>query len=433
LHSVEFWQKRQEKPQHKKGEITHMSQKPLAGITVLDLTRYLAGPYCTLLLAGLGAEVIKIEPPGKGDLHRTFPPFVGPKGAAGKPQTADDMGVFMLHRARNKKSITLNLYRPEGREIFKSLCRKADIVVENYSPGVMDEMGVSYPTLRELNPNLILCSISGFGQTGPLRDWRAYDPVIQSMSGLASVTGYQDRPPTRCGAAISDTIAPLFAIIGILSALRRREQGGGGEWVDIAMLDTSFFLQPDILELLNGGIQPQRRGNMHPAGTPLNTYPTRDGFVTVAVTTDKNWECLLTALGREELKSDSRFATPLARREQIPFIDEMVGTWMKERTTADAAAHLQRHEVPAGPVNTMPELLTHEQLQAREMVVDLTLPSAGTLPGVKGFGMPIHFVNNPVQFDRPAPLLGEHNQEVYGDGLGLDAATLADLQAKGVI
>ena len=212
-----------------------MMQKPLSGVVVLDLTRYLAGPYCTLLLAGLGAEVIKIEPPGKGDLHRRFPPFVGPKGAAGQPQTTEDMGVFMLHRARNKKSITLDLYHPEGRELFKALCHKADVVVENYSPGVMDEMGASYATLRELHPGLILCSISGFGQTGPLRNWRAYDPVIQSMSGLAS-TGYADRPPTRCGAAISDTVAPLFAIIGILAALRRREQTGAGEWVDIARL-----------------------------------------------------------------------------------------------------------------------------------------------------------------------------------------------------
>jgi formyl-CoA transferase len=343
------------------------------------------------------------------------------------------MGVFMLHRARNKKSITLDLYHPEGRELFKALCRKADIVVENYAPGVMEEMGASYATLRELNPRLILCSISGFGQTGPLRDWRAYDPVIQSMSGLASVTGYADRPPTRCGAAISDTVAPLFAIIGILSALRRRDQTGTGEWVDIAMLDTSFFLQPDLLEMLNGGIKPRRRGNTHAAGTPLNTYPTRDGFVTVAVATDKNWQCLLTALGREDLNSDLRFATPLSRREHIQFIDEMVATWLQDRTTADAVEILQGNEVPAGPVHALPELLTNTQLQARQMVVDLKHPSAGPLPGVKGFGMPIHFVEHPVQFDQPAPLLGAHNEEIYGDVLGLDTTTLAALRDKGVI
>lgn len=408
-------------------------QKPLAGIMVLDLTRYLAGPYCTLLLAGLGAEVIKIEPPGKGDLHRRFPPFVGPKGASGKPQTPEDMGVFMLHRGRNKKSITLDLYQPEGRELFTALCRKADIVVENYSPGVMEEMGASYATLKELNPRLVLCSISGFGQTGPLRDWRAYDPVIQSMSGLASVTGYEDKPPTRCGAAISDTVAPLFAIIGILSALRRRDQTGVGEWVDIAMLDTSFFLQPDLMEMLNGGIEPRRRGNTHAAGTPLNTYPTRDGFVTVAVTTDKNWQCLLTALGRGDLQNDPRFATPLSRREHIQVIDEMVASWLKDRATVDAVEILQGNEVPAGPVHTLPELRTNPQLQAREMVVDLAHPSAGLLPGVKGFGMPIHFVENPVQFDQPAPLLGAHNEEIYGKVLGLNSTTLAALREKGVI
>lgn len=410
-----------------------MAQKPLAGIVVLDLTRYLAGPYCTLLLGGLGAEVIKIEPPGKGDLHRRFPPFVGPQGATSQPKSADDMGVFMLHRARNKKSITLDLYHPEGRELFKALCRRADVVVENYSPGVMDEMEMSYEVLRELNPGLILCSISGFGQNGPLRDWRAYDPVIQSMSGLASVTGYADRPPTRCGAAISDTVAPLFAVIGILTALRRRDQSGAGEWVDIAMLDTSFFLQPDLLELLNGGIAPQRRGNTHPAGTPLNTYPTRDGFVTVAVTTDKNWHCLLSALQREDLKTDARFATLLTRREHVHVIDEMVAEWVRDRTTAEAAAVLQQHEVPAGPVQTLPQLLTDPHLRARQMVVDLEHPSAGLLPNAKGFGMPIRFVDHPLQFDQPAPLLGAHNEEIYGKVLGIDAATLADLQAKGVI
>jgi len=410
-----------------------MTQKPLAGLVVLDLTRYLAGPYCTLLLAGLGAEVIKIEPPGKGDLHRRFPPFIGPKGASGKPQTDEDMGVFMLHRARNKKSITLDLYQPEGRGLFKELCRKADVVVENYSPGVMAEMEAGYPELQKLNPGIILCSISGFGQTGPLRDWRAYDPVIQSMSGLASVTGYPDRPPTRCGAAISDTVAPLFAVIGILSALRRREHGGTGEWVDIAMMDTSFFLQPDLLELLNGGIEPQRRGNTHVAGTPLNTYPTRDGFVTVAVTTGKNWECLLTALGRQDLKTDARFATPLSRRQNIQFIDTMLAAWLQEQATNEAVQHLQHSEVPAGAVQTIPELLTHPQIQARQMIVDLIHPSAGILPGAKGFGMPIKFVGNPLQFDSPAPLLGAHNQEVYGERLGVSAAQLSELREKKVI
>jgi CoA:oxalate CoA-transferase len=297
----------------------------------------------------------------------------------------------------------------------------------------MDDMGASYGTLRALNPGLILCSISGFGQSGPLRDWRAYDPVIQSMSGLASVTGYADRPPTRCGAAISDTVAPLFAIIGILTALRRREQTGAGEWVDIAMLDTSLFLQPDLLELLNGGIEPRRRGNTHAAGTPLNTYPARDGFVTVAVTTDKNWRCLLAALGRDDWQTDARFATPLSRREHIDVIDEMVAEWIKDRTTAEAVAVLQRNEVPAGPVHTLPELLSHSHLQARQMVVDLEHPSAGLLPGVKGFGMPIRFVEHPVQFDQPAPLLGAHNEEIYGTMLGLDATALAELRDKGVI
>jgi formyl-CoA transferase len=410
-----------------------MTQKPLSGVVVLDLTRYLAGPYCTLLLGGLGADVIKIEPPGKGDLHRRFPPFGGPQGASYQQQTADDMGVTLLHRARNKKSITLDLYHPEGRELFKALCRKADVVVENYSPGVMNEMGVSYPVLKEVHPGLILCSVSGFGQTGPLREWRAYDPVIQSMSGIASVTGFPDRPPVRCGAAISDTVAPLFAVIGILAALRRREHTGAGEWVDVAMLDTSFFLLPELLEYLNGGQEPRRRGNSHAAGTPLNTYPTRDGFVTIAVATDKNWECLLAALGREDLKADARFATPLSRREHIRVIDELVTDWMAQRSTAEAVTVLQQHEVPAGPVHTLPELLTHPHLQARHMVIDLEHPVTGPIPGAKGFGMPIRFIEHPLQFDQPAPLLGAHNEEIYKNVLGVSDAALEELRAKRVI
>lgn len=410
-----------------------MANKPLSGITVLDLTRYLAGPYCTLLLGGLGAEVIKVEPPDRGDLHRINPPFGGPQGAGYQKQTADDIGLTHLHRARNKHSITLNLRLPEGQELFRDLCRQVDVVVENYSPGVLDQIGIGYAVLRNINPRLILCSISGFGQTGPLREWRAYDPVIQAMSGIASVTGYPDRPPVRCGAAVSDTVAPLFGVIGILAALRQRDETGQGEWVDVAMLDTSAFLLPELLEYLSGGLEPQRRGNDHPAGTPLNTYPTRDGYVTVAVATDKDWGCLLSALGREELRTDKRFANRLARREHIQIIEDMLTAWLAERTAAEAVTTLQQHQVPAGPVQTLPEVTNSPQLQARQMIVELEHPTSGPMPDTKGFGMPIRFTQNPLSFDQPAAQLGAHNQDVYRRLLGLSTEAVADLRHRGVI
>jgi crotonobetainyl-CoA:carnitine CoA-transferase CaiB-like acyl-CoA transferase len=407
--------------------------KPLSGVIVLDLTRYLTGPYCTFLLGGLGAEVIKIEAPVGKEKSRERPPYGGLKGAGFVRQTPDDMNLGLLHRARNKKSLTLNLRHQEGMRLFKELCCKADIVVENYAPGVLERMGIDYPVLRDLNPRLILCSISGFGQTGPLREWRAYDGVIQAMSGISSITGYPDQPPVRCGAAISDTTAPLFAVIGLLAALRQREQTGHGEWVDISMLDTSLFHLPEILELFMAGTEPQQRGNDHTVGTPFNNYEASDGYVAVSVVTDSDWENLLTAIGREDLLTDERFATRISRRQHVEAIGTIVGDWIKQRSKAEAGEILQRHRVPAGPVLTLPEVMTNQQIRARQMVVDLDHPTQGSLPGMKGLGMPIRFVERPCEFDQPAPLHGAHNAEVYQRLLGLESEALEALRSKGVI
>jgi formyl-CoA transferase len=406
---------------------------PLQGLLVLDLTRYLAGPYCTLLLGWLGAEVVKVEPPGSGDSFRQRPPFGGPRGVSLTRETEDDIGMAMLHRARNKKSITLNLRSPDGVELLKRLCARADVVVENFAPGTLEAMGLGFPVLQAQNPRLILCSISGFGQDGPYREWRAYDPVIQAMSGIASVTGYPDRPPLRCGAAVSDITAPLFAVMGILGALRLREKTGRGEWVDISMQDCSLFLLPDVLEFLAAGIIPERMGNAHPGSVPFNVYRARDGYLSLCVVTAREWESLLAALGREELAADPRFAGLLERREHREEIDGMVQEWVEKRTVAEAVETLQAHHVPAGPVLSLPELLRDTHLARREMVVDLTHPTHGPMPGVKGLGMPVKFVHHPLAPDRPAPALGAHNGEIYGRLLGLDAAGLSDLAGRGVI
>jgi CoA:oxalate CoA-transferase len=407
--------------------------KPLDGIVVLDLTRFLAGPYCTLLLAGLGAEVIRVEPP-EGDLYRGHPPFGGPKGTSLTRQTDDDLGLALLHRMRGKKSVTLNLRTPAGVDLFHRLAARADVVVENFLPGTVEQMGIGFADLQAVNPRLILCSISGFGQNGPYRDWRAFDPVVQAMSGISSVTGYADRPPVRCGAALSDTSASLYGVIGILSALRARERTGHGDWVDVAMLDGSFFLLPDVLEFVTAGGEPERRGNGHPSTVPFNVYRARDGWITVAAVAPREWLNVLRALGRPELASDPRFDPSAAsRRAHREEIDALVQEWVGQRTAVEAVQILQAHQIAAGPVRDLREAFDDEHLHARDMVVPLEHPVHGPVPGARGVGMPIKFLRHPAAFDQPAPTLGAHNQEIYGQFLGLGDPDLESLREQGVI
>jgi len=407
--------------------------KPLAGLVVLDLTRFLAGPYCTMLLGGLGAEVIKVEQRDGAAVHRNRPPFGGPKGASLNKQTEDDISLTHLQRSRSKKSITLNLRHPEGKELFLRLCEKADIVVENYAAGTLERMGFTFPLLQARNPRLILCSISGFGQHGPRREWRAYDPIIQAASGITSMTGYPDRPPVRAGAAVSDTTTPLVAVIGILSALQLREKTGQGEWVDISMQDSSFFLLPEIIEFLSAGDIPQRSANAHVSGAPFNNYQARDGYVSLCAMTASDWGKLIVAIGREDLANDQRFANLIARRDHREEVDAIVQEWIGQRTVTEAVEYLQQQGVPAGPVLSPEDLVNDEHLAARNMVIDLEHPVHGPIPGAKAIGMPIKFLNNPVQFDQPAPALGQHNEEIYGRFFGFDRAKLAKLKEQDII
>jgi crotonobetainyl-CoA:carnitine CoA-transferase CaiB-like acyl-CoA transferase len=407
--------------------------KPLEGIVVLDLTRFLAGPYCTLLLAGLGAEVIRVEPPG-GDQYRERSPFGGAKGANLDRQAEDDIGMTVLHRWRNKKSVTLNLRDRRGVEMLLPMCARADVLVENYLPGTLERMGLGYPTLEAANPRLVVCSISGFGQTGPNRDWRAFDPIVQAMSGVSSVTGFADKPPVRAGAAISDTSASLYGTIGILAALQARQKTGKGDWIDVAMLDGTFFLLAEVLEYVTSGVEPARRGNGHQGAVPFNTYQAKDGWVSVCVVTTEEWMHLLGAMGKTDLAADPRFAaSPHSRYAHRDDIDALIGGWVAERTVGEAIETLQKHRVPAGPVRTLPEVFADEGMRAREMVVGLEHPTHGPIPGALGAGMPIKFQRHAAGFDAPAPLLGAHNAEVYGRLLGLGAAELAKLGAEGVI
>ena len=313
------------------------------------------------------------------------------------------------------------------------LCEKADVVVENFAAGTMDRMELGFPVLQARNPRLILCSISGFGQHGPRRAWRAYDPIIQAVSGITSVTGYPDRDPVRCGAAVSDTTTPLYAVIGILSALQLREKTGQGEWVDMSMQDGSFFLLPEIMEFLAAGDEPQRLANAHVSGAPFNVYQAKDGHVSLCAVTQNDWRKLLAAIGRTELESDPRFANLISRRDHREVVDQIVQEWIGQRTVIEAVEHLQKSQVPAGPVLSPTDLLHDEHIKARGMVVDMQLPRGGSIPGVKGIGMPIKFTRNPVTFDQPAPGVGEHNEELYGRLLGMDRSQVLALKEQGII
>ena len=310
--------------------------KPLEGLIVLDLTRFLAGPYCAMLLGGLGAEVIKVEAPEGEESFRNRPPYGGKMGAGLKKQADDDISLSVLHRGRNKKSITLNLRHPEGKALFLQLCAKADVLVENFAAGTLERMGFGFPVLQECNPRLILCSISGFGQSGPRRAWRAYDPIIQAAAGVVSVTGYADRPPVRAGAAISDTTTPLVGVIGVLSALQLREKTGKGEWVDVSMQDSSFFLLPEIIEFMMAGDEPRRQANAHVSGAPFNVYEAKDGYVSVCAVSAADWRKLIAALDRKDLEQDPRFSNLLKRREHREEVDAIVQEWIGQRTVTEA-------------------------------------------------------------------------------------------------
>ncbi|MFP6681974.1 MAG: CoA transferase [Gammaproteobacteria bacterium] len=407
--------------------------KPLEGLRVLDLTRYLAGPYCTMLLGGLGAEVIKIERPGRGDIYRNRAPFGGPMGVSSSRQTPQDVGLGLVHRARNKKSITLNLHESEGQEILRSLCKNIDVVVENYSPGIMADMGCDYETLKVLNEKIIVCSISGFGQNGPLRDWRAYDPIAQAMGGIMAITGFADKAPVRCGAAIADTVAPLVAVIGILSALLRRGITGKGDWVDVAMLDVLAFLLPEVIEFYQAGMMEFPLENRHPGGVPFNTFAASDGHVSLACITDKDWYALLHAMDRKDLLADPRFTDVAGRRSHLETVEGIVTEWTGKQKRDAVVATLQQYKVVCGPVMTLDEVMRSAQLRARGMFPGLELPTGETIPNAVGAGMPIRFTEGPLKFDKAAPQLGEHNAAVYRDLAGIDESALEGLGRRGIV
>jgi len=408
--------------------------KPLNGIRILDLTQFLAGSYCTMVLAGLGAEVIKIERPGSGEPARLNPPYAGPNGVNLSRQGWEDISLSILKRCRNKKAITLNIQKPQGKELFLRLVKKADVVVENFRPGTMQKIGLSYPVMSEVNPEIIYCSLTGFGTKGVYANLPAFDIVIQAISGAMCTNGYPDGPPTKTGMAVSDLAGGLFSCIGILSALEYRRKTGKGQQVDVSMLGAilSFMLDeaPDFW--LTQGQSP-RSGSRLTRLTPFNVFKAGDGYFVIASGSNDHWVKILKAMGMDHLTADERYKDIPDRIERADEVDALINSWAGKISVRDALAALESQSIPCAPVREIPEVVSDQNLIEEKSVISVNHPLCGEVAGIKAAGIPLEFSLSEAGFDLPAPVVGQNNDEIYGKVLGLDAATMSQLGGQGVI
>ncbi len=392
--------------------------QPLTGLKVLDLGRALAGPFCGLMLADMGAEVIKIEPPGKGDDSREWPPLQGGESC------------YFVSFNRNKRSIAIDLGTPAGQALFRDLARDADVVLENYRLGVMERWGLGHEALRALNPRLIYCSITGFGRTGPFAAKPVTDIFMQAFSGLMSVTGEPGGPPMRIGVSLCDLTAGLYAALGVLGALQARERTGQGQLVDTSLLETQMsYVSYLFTSFLSTGNVPGPLGSGHLSIVPYQAFRTRDGWATLATFNDRLWQRACVAMGTEHLARDPRFLTNVLRlqhkAELIPLLEAVFLT----RTTDEWVALMEANDVPLAPVNTIDRLVHHPQVVAREMIQEIDHPTAGRL-GI--FGFPLKFSDTPCAYRHHPPTLGQHTREVLAEH-GLDEAAIEALLQDRVV
>jgi crotonobetainyl-CoA:carnitine CoA-transferase CaiB-like acyl-CoA transferase len=408
--------------------------RPLEGIRVLDLTVALAGPYAALLLGGLGAEVIHIESPGGGDVARTNPPFIGPRGVAFGAKAEDEVSLSIVNRGRNKKSVTLDLKSAKGREIFFRLVEQSDVVIENLSEGAAQRLGVGYEDVCLINPRIVYASISAFGEPSVYPGLKGMDILVQALSGLMEVTGFSDGPPTRVGVPIADMVTPLFAINGLLAALIQRGRTGEGQHVQVAMLDClASIMAEEHFDLPAEPDAPTRTGNSHDRLVPFGTYACSDGFVAICAFRPEWMSALLDAMGRPELLDDPRFASRGPRMKHAAALNELIEAWTISQTTEAVRRELfEKRAVPVVRVRTPGEGLNDPALHARGAVTTLEHPLMGRVRAM-GMGNPIRFSKAHAQLDVPAQDLGQANQEILGGLLKMSDREMDELRAAGVI
>ena len=406
---------------------------PLQDIRVLGVTVFLAGPFLSMNLARLGAEVIKVEVPGRGDPVRGNGPFAGPQGIHPTRQTEQDISTRFMKRTQGVKSVTLNLKHPEGRRMFLELAKQSDIVLENLAPGSMRRLGLAYDDVAAVNPGIIYCSISGYGQTGPYATQPAHDPQIQGMSGLMDINGDPDGPPTRVGIYVSDLVTPMFASTAILAALRHKERTGQGQYLDVSMMDTLatlMFMEP-LEEAMEQGL-PLRSGN-NSRGGPTGLYHTKDADIIITVASEEQWRKLCQALKVPEWLEDARFAQSHTRQTHLDALRQDIQQRLGQCSRAEALERLTKADVPCAAVRTAAEVMADEHLYQRGTLqpmrhAALTEPVPGVVPG-----FPVRFSGTPLPELPGAPTLGMHNQEIYSTLLGLGAEQIHQLQQQGIV
>ena len=395
----------------------------LSHLRILDLSRILAGPWATQVLGDLGAEIIKVERPGAGDDTRSW----------GPPWWTDRDGyreaAYYLATNRNKRSVTIDFTQPEGRDLVRELVAGADVLIENFKVGGLKKYGLDYDSLQAINPRLVYCSITGFGQDGPYADRAGYDFLIQGMGGLMSITGAADGAPQKVGVALTDILTGLYAANAIQAALAHRDRTGIGQRIDIALLDVQVAcLANQAMNYLVSGKAPQRLGNEHPNIVPYAAFPTADGHMILTVGNDRQFVDFARLAGHPEWSADSRYATNAARVENRVALTAAINAATVQRSTADWVALLEKHAVPCGPINSLDELFADPQVLHRQM--QRHLDRNGDLPQVAS---PIRLSATPVQYDRPPPALGADTEAVLGDTLQLDKNKLASLKDRGII
>jgi crotonobetainyl-CoA:carnitine CoA-transferase CaiB-like acyl-CoA transferase len=391
------------------------------GLRVIDLTKIIVGPLCTMLLGDMGADVIKVEKPGSGDDSRYW--TADPRYEGYSP--------YFLSVNRNKRSLTVDLKQPEGVEILKKLIEKADVLVENYRPGTMERMGLDYETLRKSNPGLIYCALSGYGSSGPYRDWGSYDVIISAVGGLMSITGEEGGKPVKVGVAVVDIITALYAYGAIVSALYARQSSQKGQKIEVSLLESQIASLINIAsDYLNLGIIPQKWGTAHATIVPYQAFPVKDGYIVIGAGSDLLWKKLCKVLDLEELAEDPRFCTNPQRVKHRDILVKILEEKFLTKTRAEWLEKLNKEGIPAGPINNLEEVFRDPQVSHLKMVKEVVHPRMGKVKLIRN---PVTFSETPASIYLPPPLLGEHTEEILEQLLGYHSEQIEDLKRKGVI